>query len=438
MKRRHWLAASASASLGFPAILRGQNLNSRVQLAAVGTEGKGYSDLSHLRTHPYVEYVALCDVDTERMNRARHEHPTAHWFQDFREMVSERGDEVDGVVVSTPDHMHARITLDAIRRGKHVYCQKPLTHSVWEARQVRTAANQANVITRMGNHLHSHEFYRTGTLWIQEGEIGKVREVHSWSAATGQGTSVHHLFRAATPSPRPPSLDWDLWLGVAPFRPYRGHRIHHPYGWRHWQDFGNGSLGDFGCHLLDPVFTALSITGAPLTVSADHTGMNDQVWPTQTTVHYTFPGTDATAEPTLPLTWYDGGRMPPPKKRGISPRERLPLSGSLFVGESGTLLLPHVGRPILYRQGKRVDKVPRGIEGRNHYHGWIDGILDGNQPSDGFDYAGPLTEAVLLGNIAVRFPGETLAWEPEALSFANQPAAEKWLRRDYRHGWEID
>ncbi len=220
-------------------------------------------------------------------------------------------------------------------------------------------------------------------------------------------------------------------------RPYGGNRVYHPWGWRDWQDFGNGALGDFGCHILDPVFTALKITAAPLDFKADHTGLNDEVWPAQTTVDYTFPGTKYCTAKMLKITWQDGGRLPSVGGSHVSPTTALPRSGSLFIGEEGSLVLPHVGAPRLYPQNKYADYKVEEAENLNHYHGWVDGCLNAEQPSDGFDYAGPLTESVLLGNIAVRYRGETLEWDADALKITNLEEANQWLTREYRNDWEI-
>ena len=430
--RRRFIAAVGVSTFAAPAIVRGQNLNSRVQIAGIGCDGKGYSDLKEMSSHPASELVAFCDVDLSRTKKASELNAKAPVYQDYREMLSKHGDTIDAVTVSTPDHMHAFIGLDAMRQGKHVYCQKPLTHNVWEARQMALQAKKSGVITRMGNQIHSHEYYRTATAAIQSGIIGKVKQVHSWCAATGHGKSFH-MDRPKHNSEIPDSLDWDKWLGVAPERPYGADRVYHPWGWRDWQDFGNGALGDFGCHILDPVFTALQIDAAPAEFTATHTGMNDEVWPAQTTVKYVFPGTSRTSSDKLSITWYDGGRLPRHSGTGVPASQALPRSGSIFVGQEGSLILPHVGAPSV-TNGKKIETV----EGSNHYHGWVDGIIRSEQPSDGFDYGGPLTEAVLLGNIAVRFPETKLSWDGDAMSFTNNENANTWLRRNYRDGWEID
>jgi hypothetical protein len=232
-------------------------------------------------------------------------------------------------------------------------------------------------------------------------------------------------------------VDWNGWIGVAPMRPYVAGSVYHPWGWRDWQDFGNGALGDFGCHILDPVFTALVIDKPPLDLVADHTGMNDEVWPAQNTVEYTFPGTDHTASDRLPITWNDGGRLPDTKGSHVPVTAALPSSGSLFIGEEGSLVLPHVGPLRLYPEAKYAGRKIDPADDLNHYHGWVDGCLSGKQPSDGFDYAARLTEAVLLGNVAVRLRLQKLEWNTAALSITNVPDANRWLTREYRAGWEI-
>lgn len=439
-------AGAASALISAPAIVRGQNLNSRVQLASVGADGKGWSDTQAMSTHEQAVHVAFCDVDLNRTLRVKELKPDAPIFQDFRQMIDQLTDQIDALTVSTPDHMHAYITMELMRRGKHVYCQKPLTHNVWEARQVTLQAAKSGVITRLGNQIHSHTHYRTGVQLIQNGAIGKVTRVHSWCNATGHGKSGY-IDRPKEALPAPDSLAWDLWIGVAPMRPYGQARCYHPWGWRDWQDFGNGALGDFGCHILDPVYTALEIDKAPFKIStpggrSGHTGMNDEVWPAQTTVDYVFPGTPRT-NGNLRITWYDGGRLPSVSDSHVPKDRALPRSGSIFIGEEGSMVMPHVGAPELYPEAKFKDYAYEPAEDLDHYHGWIDGIRTGKQPSDGFAYGGPLTEAVLLGNIANRYRGTSLDWDAEKMDVTvnhgdgTKERVNQWLTRDYREGWEI-
>ncbi len=434
--RRHFIKTSSTFIAAAPAVVRGSNLNSKLQMAAIGTAGKGLSDTRLTADHDQVRYVAFCDVDLARTEEVSTLQPETPVFQDFREMFAKVGDSIDAVTVSTPDHMHAYIALDAMRRGKHVFCQKPLTHNVWESRQMRRQAAKSKVITRLGNQIHSHTYYRTAVQAIQSGKIGKVTRVHSWVNAPGHGKSGH-IDRPKNPPSIPKTLDWDLWLGVAPKRPYGGDRVYHPWGWRDWQDFGSGALGDFGCHILDPIFTALNLKGAPIEIKAEHTGMNDEVWPAQSTVYYLFPGSEYTDKDKIRITWYNGGLSPSNGGSHVPKDIALPKSGSLIIGESGTLVLPHVDAPRFYP----AEKFPEGsvdvAKDLNHYHGFVDGCISGIQPSDGFDYAGPLTEAVLLGNIAQRFEDETLLWEPKSMIFKNRPEANKYVSRNYRSGWEI-
>jgi len=429
--------AAAGTVLGVPALLRGQNLNSKLQYAGIGANGKGWDDIKEMSTHPAIAPVAFTDIDLSRMDNVKKLAPDARLYQDYRKMFDDMGDKIEAVTVSTPDHMHAYVSLDAMRRGKHVYCQKPLTRTVWEARQVRKQAAKSGVITRMGNQIHSHTAYRTAVKLVQTGAIGKIKEVHSWVSTTGHGRSGL-VDRPENPPEAPTTIDWDLWIGVAPMRPYGGDRVYHPFAWRDWQDFGSGAIGDFGCHLLDPVFTALKINGGPNTIKAEHSGMNDEVWPAQETLYYSFPGTEFTTGETINITWYDGGRQPDAKLAHLPEGKGLPASGSVFVGEKGSMVLPHVAMPTLNFIDKKTEYKIEPEEGLNHYHGWVDGCLSGQQPSDGFEYGGNLTEAVQLGNVAVFFPGEELKWDAKNLKITNKPEANPRLTRKYRKGWEIN
>jgi predicted dehydrogenase len=439
INRRQFVQASVTtaAAVAAPPFLRGQNLNSRLQVAGIGCDGKGWSDIKEMADHPQTAMVGFCDVDLARTEKVKGLAPDAPVYQNYKDMLSALGEKVDAVTVSTPDHMHAYITLDAMRQGKHVYCQKPLTHNVWEARQVGALAGRSGLITRLGNQIHSHSYYRSAVAAIQAGLIGKVNRVHSWAAATGHGKSGH-ISVPKNPPPIPATLDWNLWLGVAPRRAYGGDRVYHPWGWRDWQDFGNGALGDFGCHILDPVFTALGIDHAPTKMTADHSGMNDQVWPAQTKVDYVFPGTDRTSADQLKITWYDGGLRPSVKGSHIPETTAIPSQGSIFIGDKGTMVLQHMGRLKLYPENQYGADAADDLESLNHYHGWVDGCLSGKQPSDGFVYGAKLTEAVLLGNIAVRLRKQTLQWDEAQMKFTNHDQANDWLGRNYRQGWEIE
>jgi predicted dehydrogenase len=297
---------------------------------------------------------------------------------------------------------------------------------------MREAATKAGVVTQMGNQIQSHEFYRTAVKAVRDGLIGKVKEVHSWQAGNMRWMLVDD--RPAGADPIPATVNWNLWLGVAPERPYKA-KIYHDFNWRAFQDFSNGQLGDFGCHILDPVFTALSLT-APLTVKAESNLANKDVWYKRSTVEYVFPGTERTAGKTVAVTWYDGeGHLPPREKLGVGADVKLPGSGSLLVGEVGSLLVPHVAAPKLIGEkvaGLTYEKVP----GVDHYVGWADAARGEGKATSNFDYSGPLTEAVLLGTIAMRTPGEKLVWDAAAAKVTNSAAANALLTKPYRKGWE--
>ena len=436
ISRRTFIQSSsaAAAAFGFPAVLRSANPNSVLRIAVVGANGQGLSDLNQLGAHTKVEFAGFCDVDSSRLASAATKFPAVPQFQDAREMFAKLGDAFDAVQVSVPDHMHAFISLEAMRRGKHVYCQKPLTHTVWEARQMRLQAARSKVITQMGNQIHSASEYRTAVKLIREGVLGKIKAVHAWQP--NRGNNYTRLTAPPPPAPVPASLDWDRWIGTAPMREYASD-VYHPFKWRDWQDFGSGTMGDFGCHILDPVFTALEL-GAPLTLKAENDGLNPQTWPGAETVAYTFPGTRHTADKTLPLTWTDGGRVPPIALAQMPAEKKLPGGGSLLVGETGVMVLPHVGMPQLYPQEKFGDVKIEREPGANHYHVWVDAIVAGTQTSDGFDYAGPLTEAVQLGNVATRVPGVSLQWDAQACAITNDPKANALLTKRYRDGWKIE
>ena len=405
-----------------------------LQIASVGTSGKGLSDITEIGSHPKVKYVGFCDVDTAHFAEADARFPRVPHFQDFREMFAHLGDDYDAVTVSTPDHMHAFIALDALRHGKHVYCQKPLTHTVWEARQMRLQAAIARVATQMGNQIHSASEYRTAVKLLRDGVIGKIIAVHSWQP--NHGNNYTKLAALPPPGPIPATLNWDIWIGPAPMREYAPD-VYAPFKWRDWKDFGSGTMGDFGCHILDPIFTALELT-APQTIRAENEGANLFTWPFAETVFYVFPGTRFTANETLPVAWYDGGRHPDPALAQMPAEKKLPNSGSMIIGEGGVMILPHVGMPQLYPKERFATFAIEKVPGSSHYHAWVDAALAGTKTTDNFDYAGPLTETVQLGNIATRVPGVTLEWDAPSLRFRNQPEASALLTKQYRQRWGIE
>jgi hypothetical protein len=318
--------------------------------------------------------------------------------------------------------------------GKHVYCEKPLAHAVSEARAMRQAAERHGVVTQMGNQIQSHRFYRNAVKLVHDGAIDKVREVHSWQSGSIPWVPPDSQSAAADPIPK--TLDWDLWLGVAPQRPYKKD-LYHPRSWRIWQDFGTGQLGDFGCHILDSVFQALGLT-APMSIEADTAPLGDQLWTLRCKVLYRFPGTERTTDDVLPVTWYDGQDHKPDRADlGLPEEFKLPEAGSVLVGEAGTLVIPHVAESKLFPEEKFKDYELPKLEDVNHYTRWVDACLDSGKTTSNFTYAGPLAETVLLGVLATRFPGEQLLWNTAAAHFTHHADANARLSKEYRAGWSV-
>jgi predicted dehydrogenase len=426
-------AAGASLAVA-PGFLSARNREKELHVAAVGVNGMGWSDLSSVGSHAKVKFVGFCDIDSNRFDQVDKSYPGVPHFADYREMFSQLGDKCDAVIVSTPDHMHAPVAAQAMKLGKHIYCQKPLTHTVWEARQLRLLAEQKKLTTQMGNQIHSAYEYRLGVRLIHDGAIGKVREVHSWVGVQGR-QYCNRTDRPASASV-PTNVHWDLWLGSAPERPFAPD-VYHPFKWRDWQDFGSGALGDFGCHILDPVFSALQLT-APKSILGKNDGTTNEVWPGPETITYTFPGTRHTAGNEIKIVWRDGGLKPPRELAQLPEGTDLPGAGSLFIGEEGTMVLPHVGKPQLYPVDRFKNYAMPEIAGTNHWHDWVDAVLTGQKTTDGFEYAGPLTETVQLGNIAARMPGKELLWDAAKMTFSNEPDANRFLTKVYRSGFEVN
>jgi hypothetical protein len=429
LSRRQFLATSGAAGSALAMGPRAFGRQDRkLRHAAVGCGGMGGADLGQIAGHPAIQIVALCDVDANNLANAGKKWPAAKQYRDYRKMFAEIGGEIDTVNVGTPDHMHAAAAMSAMNLGKHVYVQKPLTHDVWEARKLTEAARAKKVQTQMGIQVHSSKEYRLAVKVIQAGAIGRVKEVHSWS-------NKMWGFKGPRPEgsdPVPPNLDWDLWLGTAPERPFKKSH-YHPGNWRKWTDFGCGTMGDMSIHILDPIAGALALT-QPTTILSESDVPPPESFATRNKVRYMFPGTAYSVDP-LPLTWYDGEAMPDIKGW---PVERLPDQGSMFVGEKGFMLLPHVAKPQLLPADAFKDFAMPAVEGASHWHQWVDACLGKGAPSANFDYAGPLTEFVLLGVIANRVPGKQLTWHAADFKLEGSPEAAGLLRRAYRKGWEVD
>ena len=435
--RRSFLKTSALAGFGVPLIQSGAlaGSNERLSVASIGVGGKGWSDLNNVAASPHVTVKALCDIDSgpNHLGRAAEKFPDATLYRDWRVLLDK--EKVDAVIVSTPDHMHALIALNAMRRGRHVYCQKPLTHTIKEARMMSQTAETRGLVTQMGNQIQAYAEYRLAVKLVHEGLIGKVNRVYSWQAGTPSWPRA--IDRPAGSDPVPKTLMWNDWLGVAPQRPYKA-SIYHPFNWRGWQDFSNGQLGDFGCHILDPVFMALKLT-APTSLIAQAPKINSETWTESVRVDYVFPGTDKTSGDELKLTWIDGpGHKPADELKEVIDPSKLPGSGSMLLGEKGALLIPHVGAPKLFPEEKFADlRVPE-LERLSHYVLWADACRGEGKTKSNFSYAGRLTETVLLGTIALRLPGSALKWDAKSMTISGHERAAAMLSKDYRKGWEIE
>lgn len=415
--------------------LRAAGANERLNVAAVGCAGRGGGDLNATAESPNVDIVALCDIDesARHLGKAAEKFPKAQRFTDWRKLLDHAKD-FDAVIVGIPDHMHCPVALAAMHLKKHVYCEKPLAHTLFETRQLHKAADKYGVVTQMGNQIQAHPCYLTAVKLVHDGTIGKVKEVHSWQA--GKMRWMPDNEHPMGSDPVPASVNWNDWLGPAPERPYK-EKIYHPFAWRAWRDFSNGQLGDFGCHILDPVFMALKLT-APLTVQAEAPPLTSDAWTHWSIVRYVFPGTERTSGKTLNLTWYDGqGRYPRHEALGLPETVKLPQAGSLLLGEKGSLLIPHVGKmPKLLPEDKFADFKIDVLPARNHNISWADACRGHDKTTSPFSYAAPLTEAVLLGTVAIRLPKETLAWDADRLKITNSAAANALVTKAYRKGWE--
>lgn len=436
MDRRSFLRQAGSAALVAPAFIRNLTAappSETVRHGSFGAEGMAGADLGAITAHPKVRLICVAEVDLSRAEKLRMRFPDVRIYQDWREMLDKEHKQLDSINVSTPDHMHAPMAMSAMQLGLHVYGQKPLTHDVYESRRLAEFAREKKLVTQMGIQVHSAAPYRAAVAAVQSGIIGKIREVHSWSHKTWGDPDP----RPDRDDPVPSNFNWDLWLGIASQRPFIGDRYYHPGNWRKRLDFGTGTFGDMGCHIFDPVFKGLELT-APLTVRSTGPAPNAHNWANGAVVHYTFPETKHTIGPAIPITWYDGDKRPPQEL--IVPllgERKFPDQGSLFVGQKGAILLPHVADPVLLPEHDFAGhSLPKGEES-NHWFQFVDAVRGEGTTSAHFGYAGPLTEAILLGGVATHFPNETLAWDPRQLRFTNRPEAAPLIRRTYRKGWEV-
>jgi len=407
----------------------------KLNIACVGIGGKGLFDAEQVSSQ---NIVALCDVDDHYAAPAFSKFPHAKKYRDYRLML-EHEKNIDAVVIATPDHTHALIALTAMKMGKHVYCEKPLTYSVEEAQLMAKVASEMKVATQMGNQGQAEEGPRRTRELIAAGAVGSIRQVHVWTDRPMQGTNgvfwPQGIDRPTVSPPVPDHIDWNLWLGPAPLRPY--HPAYHPFKWRGWWDFGTGALGDIGCHTLDSVFRTLKL-GYPLSVQASCTRVNGESYPTASIVTYEFGPRGEM--PPVTVTWYDGG-LKPARPEELEQGRRLGEGGILYIGDSGKIL---DGR-ILPESKMRTHPIPPKTLPRSigHYEEWLAACKGGEPAGSDFSFAGPLTEVVLMGNIALRMElreslqQQKLLWDPEKKEFSNLPEANAFLKRTYRPEFSI-
>jgi predicted dehydrogenase len=427
------LAASAAA-FAAPAPRRPRSPNDRLRLAVIGCGGKGLSDMQECaKTH---DIVALCDVDHGKAKQARSEQPKAAFHEDWRDLLDV--EKLDAVVVSTPDHTHAGPALTAMAKGLHVFVQKPLTHTVHEARLLRDAARKTGVVTSMGNQGTCLDGFRTAAECVRGGVIGVVREVHVW---TDRPIWPQGIERPAHVDAIPATLRWDLWLGPAAWRPYAAGRKdgdfkgYAPFHWRGFWDFGTGALGDMACHVANLPFFALELD-APTSIVATTSGSTAETAPRRATIRFQFPARGGRGP--VAMTWYDGGDVPP---ADLLPGVKLRSGGFLLVGDRGSLYSPtdYGERFEIWRDGAPVPfqaPAPTLARSPGVHQEWLDAIVAGKQPLANFEYAAPFTEAMLLGNLAVR-TGQRIDWDAAAMRVTNHEQANALLTKSYRRGFEL-
>jgi predicted dehydrogenase len=430
--RRDALRQLAAGALAAPFVFRvhtGAAPSETLYHASFGASGMAWADIQSLSASKHLKLVAVAEVDQDRLADVKKRFPDAKIYPDWRELL-DKEKKLNSVNVSTPDHMHAPITMRAMQQGLHVYTQKPLTQTIYEARQLTRVARAKKLVTQMGIQIHAHEVHRTVVATIQAGAIGKVKEVHSWSGKRWGDKNARPDRKDKVPA----GLKWDFWLGVAADRPFlKGY--YHPGEWRKRLDFGTGTFGDMGCHILDPVFTSLALT-APKSVRSEGGAPNTDSWGLDSQVRYVFPGTAYTTA-ACTLTWYDGSRRPPAEVKNLLGKKALNDQGSIYIGTKGVLYSPYIAPLVLLPAKDFTDyKVPKQ-GGKDHYLEFVEACRGKGKTSAPFSYSGPMTESVLLGCLATRFPKTTLEWDAAKLKVTNVDKADAFVRRKYRKGWEM-
>ncbi len=433
LPRRQFISTLSAAAAGFALTgcrtVRPRRIaaNEKLNIGFIGVAGQAGFSIGNLKDQ---NIVALCDVDSTNLGKAAVQFPAARTYADFRRLIDQQ--DIDAIVIATPDHTHAVATGAALRSGRHVYCEKPLTHTVSEARAITELARKTGLVTQIGTQIHAGNNYRRVVELVQSGVIGPVREVHVW-VASSYGGGKWPTERPSVPS----NLDWDLWLGPVKARPYHPEFV--PFKWRNWWHFGGGSLADFGCHFMDLPFWALNLKYPTKVEPLSGPAVDAEATPPWLIVRYEFPARQAVNPsapmPALKLTWYHGGKRPEMVSDALFTKFK---SGVLFVGEKG-MLVSDYGRHALLPEEKFKDSTPPQpfiANSIGHHKEWVEAIKTGGTPSCHFGYSGPLTEAALLGNVAYRV-GRSLEWDAERLRASNCPEADALIQHHYRSGWRI-
>ncbi len=432
--RRAFLRAGTANAFAAPFFVR--NLiaappSETLRLASFGGGNMAFYTLRGIAAHRKVKLACVAEVDSAMMGPCRQQFGDVKVYQDWRLMLDRERKNIDIACVGTPDHMHAPQVMRSLREGLHVYAQKPLSHDIYEARRLTEFARKKRVVTQMGIHVHNSADYKRAVMLVHAGAIGKIKEVHSWSEKKW-GDSAPLPEHS---DPVPSTLAWDLWLGVCQPRPYvKGY--YHPGNWRKRIDFGTATFGDMGCHIVDPVASALQLT-APISVRSDGPAPSGHNWAIDARIRYVFPGTPFTAGQTVEVYWYDGDERPPKEILELIESNPVPGQGSIFVGTKGVMLVPHRAvNPILCPAAQFKDYPMPEAQAVNHYTEFVEAVLGNTKTTTPFDYSGPLTETVLLGTIATRFPHTTLRWNAAKMKFDNADAT-RLVRRKYRRGWSV-
>ena len=444
VSRRKFLLTAATAAIAAPLILESCAPKAKLRHACIGVGGMmGLNDLQNFLSHPNVQIVAICDVDENFLKKALELVPDARTYSDWRELLKNEVNNIDSVNVTVPDHNHFAISYKAIEMGKHVYCQKPMCHDVAEVRLLTEASVKYKVKTQLGTQHASSQNDRRAVQLIKEGAIGKIKHAYLCSNRPGAVENYRPMGpRPAEGEEAPSSLNWDVWIGTAPMRQYVP-KIYHPSLWRGWLDFGTGWSGDIGCHIFDAVWKGLGLT-PPKTVIAEvqkswqeSPERRADNWPQGNHITWMFPGNDLTESEELPLEWFDGEFYPPQEVQDLFHGDTYPPESAMLVGTEGALLVAHGNDLVLLPHDKFKDHKIPDFKERNHYHHFADACLGGENTESHFAQTGPMTEAILLGTVAIRVPDVLLEWDSANLKINNYPEANNYIRRNYREGWQV-